>query len=213
MAADKIDVYSTPSMVVWQLLQELGQHLPNATALFQPNLSYRDGLEALRAQNDKKQVFDTTALPLLLFNRSTLRSNEVFGKRSRQKIIHPKDDSGTDHTQLKVLMGEFDFRFLYVTTQMEELERFEMLYSTSSAVKNEKRFKLHIPALDDYLEYKVEWESLEDFQLSIDEGYYKTIGAQAKVRGAFIVSTGESLARIKNIFTGGAVQIHIKEPA
>lgn len=205
MAADEIDVYSTPSMVVWQLLQELGKHLPNATALYQPSLSYRDGLEALRAQNEKKQVVDKTALPLLLFNRSTLRSSEVFGKRSRHKVNHP-----TKEEQLKVLMGEFDFRFMYVTTQMEELERFEMLYSTSSIVKNEKRFTLQLPELDDYLEYKVEWQSLEDFELSIDEGYYKTIGAQAKVTGAFLVSTGERISRIKNIFTGGAVQLHIK---
>ena len=210
MAADKIDVYSTPSMVVWQLLQELGKHLPNATALYQPNLSYRDGLEALRAQNEKKQVVDKTALPLLLFNRSTLRNNEVYGKRSRHKMLHPLGDDGSKIEQLKVLMGEFDFGFLYVTTQMEELERFEMLYTTSSIVKNEKLFRLHLPELDDYLEYKVEWQSLEDFELSIDEGYYKTIGAQAKVTGAFLVSTGEPITRIKNIFTGGAVQMHIK---
>lgn len=210
MAADKIDVYSTPSMVVWRLLQELGQHLPNATALYQPNLSYRDGLESLRAQNEKKQIVDASALPLLLFNRSTLRSNEVYGKRSRHKILNPKDGDGKTMEQIKALMGEFDFRFMYVTTQMEELERFEMLYTTSSVVKNEKKFQLHIPELDDYLEYKVEWQSLEDFELSIDEGYYKTIGAQAKVTGAFLVSTGKRISQIQNIFTGGAVQLHIE---
>lgn len=207
MAANKIDIYSTPSMVVWRLLQELGGHLPNATALYQPNLSYRDGLESLRAQNEKKQIVDPSALPLLLFNRSTLRSSEIYARRTSHRVLHPKGDA---MEQVKVLLGEFDFRFLYVTTQMEELERFEMLYTTSSAVKNEKRFEVHIPELDDTLEYKVQWESLQDFELSIEDGYYKTIGAQAKVSGAFVVSTGTKIAQIQNIFTGGAVQLHIQ---
>lgn len=210
--AKKVEVTATPSILIYYLLQEVGKYLPSANAVYQPSLSYADGLRALREENSRKQLVDTTALPLLLFNRSTIRNSEVFNKRARLRASHPiLDVSGQptpDHDQFRVLMGEMDFRFLYVTTSMEELERFELLYMTGVEVKNVKKIKITLPLVGE-LEYKIDWQSLEDFELSIDDGYYKTIGATAKVTGPFVVSMGEKLALIRDIYGAGAVNIHI----
>jgi hypothetical protein len=214
--ADNIEVTATPSILIWHLLQEVAKYIPNANAVYQPTLSYADGLKALRDQNLSKQIVDVSALPLLLFNRSTIRNSEIFGKRSRLNVIQQqqaaKGNVGDDLTlpadKYKVLMGELDFRFMYVTTAMEELERFEMLYMTGVHIKNIKVIKIDLPDIGT-VEYKVEWESLQDFELNLDDGYYKTIGATAKIHGPFIVSLGESIGTIQDIFTGGVVNLHI----
>lgn len=204
----KIEVASTPSILIYHLLQEVGKYLPNASAVYQPSLNYADGLRALREENQRKQIIDTTALPLLLFNRSTLRNNEVLGSRSRLRASQASQESTLERGMYKVLMGEMDFRFLYVTTSMEELERFEMLYMTGVHVHNIKKVTITLPVLGE-LEYKISWQSLEDFELNIDDGYYKTIGSTAKVTGPFVVSLGEKLALIRDIYALGAVEIHI----
>jgi len=214
--ANTIEVTATPSILIWHLLQELGKYIPNANAVYQPNLAYSDGLKALRDQNLQKQIVDVSALPLLLFNRSTIRNSEVFGKRSRLNVIQQQqaakevgEVSNLAADKYKVLMGEMDFRFLYVTTAMEEMERFEMLYMTGVHVKNIKNITIDLPNIG-LVEYKVSWESLEDFELNLDEGYYKTIGATAKIHGPFIVSLGESIGVITDIFTGGVVNLHVE---
>ncbi|RXF04087.1 hypothetical protein [Pseudoalteromonas sp. PS5] len=210
-------VVATPSLVTYYLLKEIGNYLPNVNAIFTPSLDYQDGLRAFRTANQKKQVIDPTALPLLLFNRSTINNNDIYAGRSGHTLLAKKYRSEnplnphqcqTAVDKYPVLFGDMTFKFMYITSSMEELERFEMLYSVAGGLREISAVSVDIPDIGQ-IEYKLTWKALQDFTVDVGDSATKSIGAEVIVRGPFIVSKNETLALITNIFASEGVNLHL----
>lgn len=186
--------------------------------VYDEKLSYETGIRCLRSDNNL--VNDApTPFPLLIFNRSVMRYNPHAGLRrsTTSKVIRRGEGiEGISDTQAliyDVVHGNFDFRFLYTTTLMEEMELFEIRYlaKAKGGESSISSFSVRVPEFASepgggYCDYYITWNDLEEKVIEIDSNYYKTLAGSATVTGMYFVAQdepGELITKISIGIKGG----------
>lgn len=186
-------VVITPIVEVMKGLtdQMLLRH-PNMKRVYNPELSYDEGVKYLRAGTDFNDIVNNAGeTPIFMFNRSALRRTESVGRRWNVKPVERDTVIGTAQ-EYRSGFGEFEMRFLYLTQDFRVLEAFEMGYVVGEGVKDIKDFEID---LSDYgigdFKYFTSWKPLEEIQVSVEGKSYTGISGMVTIKGNFLLLRGE----------------------
>lgn len=157
----------------------IATQLPNTAVIYDDELSVNSALVKLKSRN---QMMDHTniGLPLFAFKRSILKYSDEFNKRQRINVLGSKDSSSTN--LFRCVFGTIDIDFLYIVTNMNDAENFEISYLAENGISSIKQFSLDIPdigAADYYLVYN----DLSDKSSFVENQYYKALAGNISLKG------------------------------
>lgn len=190
-------VATTIVMVIKELLNEMRTKVPNMKATFDPGLSYESGTKLLRSANRLKSR-KQEHFPQILWNRSVLRYDERMGKRGIHKAV-VRDVDTFSAAEYRAALGEFDFRFAFVSPNMSTIENFEIMYFGKESFKNLYTTSINVPGLEEPLTYHLNWGDLEDVVMDNDQWFIKLITGMCTITGLFL--TLRSQADLKLVET------------
>lgn len=183
----------TPIVAVMkELTTQMALKHPNMKKVYNPELSYDEGVKYLRAGVDFNDIVSNAGeTPIFMFNRSALRRTEQIGRRFDAKPIVRDVDAGTAQ-EYRSGFCEFEMRFLYITSDFRVLEEFEMGYVVGEGVKDIKDFEVD---LSDFgignFTYLTSWKPLEEIQVGVEGSSYTGIAGTVTIKGNFIVLRSE----------------------
>lgn len=195
-----MEVLSTITLVMKALIDKLKLVNPDMHAVYNPQMDYESSVNRIRANKGNQGTADKPSLPMLAYNRSSLRRNPDIGQRSAKLAITNLNKVVGTLDSYKVFQGEFDFRFAYFTKEMADLESFEVEYNSYEGFTKETQITVNTndPNIGT-LTYFITWTfPLEDIDLAIDGNYFKSVAGSVKVAGWFI-SGKSTLPVIKQI--------------
>lgn len=186
-------IITTVASVLKELTTQIATKVPDMKKVYNPELTYDEGIKLLRGNVDFEELISNAGeTPIFMFNRTALKRTETFGRRMKQAPVVKDNDAGTAK-EYKSDFLEFEFRFLYVTPSLRNLEQFEMGYMVGDGIKDLKDFELDLTEFSiDPFKYQVDWKPLEDIQVMVQDKYYKGLGGFAKVSGNFLIETGST---------------------
>lgn len=182
-------IVTTLAQVVGSLLSRIKVLTPNANLIFDPSLSYESGVRALRIwDNMEPTTITTTQLPALFWNRSTLR-RPASSLRHRNYTLRGNNPlaDGLSYGRYRSYFSEFDFSFLFCVDSIKELEIFEILYSGEYAINQDKTMTIDFGGDVGLLDYRLDWQPLDDLQIEVESSYYKAVGASCVVSGYQVI--------------------------
>lgn len=167
----------------------------DVTIRYDPSLDYESGEQIARSQSryeDRDSNSDNRELPLLLFNRSSLRRAELGGRGPSTVYGSDEDRTKLDLDTFTCIHGEYDFRFLYIDKNIESMERFEVDYISNNMIAGIQDCTVDLSGVDlGEWKYYVTWNpQLDDFTANSDNSSYVSISGSATVRGYFLSMTG-----------------------
>lgn len=182
----------TPSDIVYGLseatLRRYGKLVKSFT--FDPEDLYERAITAGRVEQFYREPLDLTEsklledrklLPMLAWNRTNLIPSPLNGRVARWAC----DAHGSTH--FDSALCEFTFNFTYYSTNMPELEQFELDWNLQRGLREIASVKLYTSKDFDPFEYSVIWEpELQSINFSLDNNYYKSLTGTAKISGAFV---------------------------
>lgn len=191
-------VLTTIPLIIKELKTQIETKISDIKFAYDPQLSYETGTRMLRAANKYKDM-KQGQFPLFLFNRTVLRYHEQLGKRAVHKSIDLSAQVNHTAPEYRTALGEFDFRFAFISPNMSEAEAFEIEYFSKEGIYNLKEVNVSIPGLADTFLYSLSWGELEDTLIESENWYAKTVTGTCKIQGWFIVLRG-SADLIQNIY-------------
>lgn len=174
-------VQLSPVDIVGQLNEQITGAYPFIkSVVFDPNLEYQSSVIHNRVVHDltgspavKNQTF-----PLLSWNRSALKPSPLGRVASFVAI----GNSGKYYnTSFNVCA--LDYKFALISTNMPDIERFEVDWYSQKGIRQISSVKVAIPDLGTF-DFSVIWElSLEDLSFNAEGNYYKTLVGMAHISG------------------------------
>lgn len=214
------EVISTVALSLNAFIQAVKLEIPDIRTVYDEKLSYETALEAVRANNNLEQI-TADAFPVFAFRRSVLRYADPSGPGRRASGILAKrnvNGSGLDNTSeiYRLVHGEYDVNFLYITKDVSSMEKFEILYLAEEGISSYKELEVDLNAeLGLSLPYYVDYPPLEDKVFETDGNFYKMIQGTVKIRGFYPVLRAKSKhileinAKIRDAFSGIYTSIQI----
>lgn len=196
------EVVGTAVLVLDAFIKSVKNEIPEVKVVYDEKLSYDTAVEVFRAGNSTTGE-NTAMYPLFAFRRTVLRIAETASPGRRMSGVQVRRDldelgqAGASELY-KVLHGEFDIEFLFITKSAKQLERFEVLYLCEEGISANKEIEVPLPEMDASLLYFATYPELDDKQFESDSIYYKMIQGKVTVRGFYPVLRGQS-KRIKQI--------------
>lgn len=182
----------TPSDVIYGLSEAISKkyrRLVNSF-VFDPEEMYERAITAGRVEQfyrepinlDDKQIFqDRKLLPMIAWNRTNLIPHQANGRPNRFAC----DAHG--ETNFVTTLCEFTFNFTYYSTNMIELEQFELDWNLQRGLREVATIKLYTSDDMPPFEYSVIWENeLQSINFSLESNYYKSLSGTAKISGSFV---------------------------
>jgi hypothetical protein len=205
----KNDVVDTKAAVIVAFLNDvLKKEMPNCSYAYDPDLSYETGMKILRDNNNMGNAQQDGA-ELFLYRVTPLRHPDE-GQAPNIRSTHQKGrvrlSDGVAATYTAV-HAEFDLEFLYCNPNMEEAQRFEVVYLSDDGISGTPEVTARMGELGDF-NYFLKWEKLLDITVNNQDNYYKAYASILKVRGFFFVFEGESKI-ITEIKTGINSYVHV----
>ena len=159
--------------------------------VFDPEEMYERAITAGRVEQfyrepidlDQKKIFeDRKLLPMLAWNRTNLIPSALNGRPNRLYCdVHGNTDFST-------ALCEFTFNFTYYSTNMIELEQFELDWNLQLGLRKIATIKIYTSKEDSIppFEYSIIWENeLQSINFSLDQNYYKSLTGSGKISGSF----------------------------
>ena len=198
----KSEVLTTATLVMAELIKKLNKDIPDTAYVYSEKLDYLSAVKKYRNDNNMSGA-DKPPLPLMAINRSVMRYAESFGgigrRSTNHKTIYKLDKELENYVSASVLQAEFDINFLYVTRDMQDMERFEVSYLGHRGFADGLKLSVFVPEVDEILDYHVDFkEGLDDKEINVDDNYYKGIVGKFLVRGYFLIFKG-NVSIIKSI--------------
>ena len=180
-------VITTLALVLKELLSTMEGKIDGLHRVYDPALTYDTGTKLLRASHNYKGE-KRKQFPLLLWNRSIFRYQEQMGKRGIHKIVDLEAMVDGVVPEYRAALGEFDFRFVFITPNMSVIENFEIMYFGKEGFHSIKEFSVDFPGLEGSLDYMTNWGDLEDVVVEGDQWQAKIISGSCKITGWFLTS-------------------------
>jgi argininosuccinate synthase len=116
-------------------------------------------------------------------------------------MLDKHDPSSLNVDSYRAAYCEFDFRFMYITKDMAQIEEFEINYNSHLHMSQNIDVKVDLgDPLGEWV-YPVVWNyPLEDMLVTVEGSTYKSLTGSAKVQGHFLTMTG-SLPLITDIYS------------
>lgn len=180
-----MQVLTNITLVIQELLNNLKNISTEPRLVFDPSLGYEESIIGLRALRTMMEIQDVKSFPLIAWNRSPVIPEESLGRRRVfPKGPHPTTPDG--QRLYKSVFGQFEFRMIYISDNIPDIETFELLYATTSGVNSVKTITTTFPEIGDF-DYFLTWEDLTDITFNKEGNVYIYIGASAIVKGGFVI--------------------------
>lgn len=185
-------ILTTIQLVLQQFIDELILKEPTLKHVTSTDLSYEQGITYLRADNNLKNTLKNFGeVPVLIWNRSPLRASSKLGKRTFRPL--ERMPGGDTALCMKIVYGEFDFRYAYAHPDMFHIETFEINHILKQGLRVVEEFSLDLASYGlESLPYIAEWGDLEDLQIQSEGIYHKMITGNVMIQGWFLSVIGES---------------------
>jgi len=181
------EITTTLAHVVGAMIQRIKILDPSVNVMYDPSLSYESGVRSLPIwDNVEPSSITTTQLPALFWNRSVLRRPDG-SLRHANHTLRGNSHEAYRYSRYRGYFAEFDFSFLYCVDSLKDLEVFEILYSGEYALNVEKTISIDFGGDVGVLDYRLDWQPLDDLQIEVESSYYKAIGASCKVQGYQVI--------------------------
>lgn len=178
-------ILTNVTLVIQELLNGLKGISANPKLIFDPTLGYEESITGLRALRTMMTIQDAKTFPLIAWNRSPIVPEESLGRRKiYPKGVHP--DTSDGFRLYKSVFGQFEFRMIYISDNIPDIEAFELLYATASGVNSVKKITTTFPEIGSF-DYFLTWEDLADITFNKEGNVYIYIGASAIIRGGFVI--------------------------
>lgn len=165
------------------------------TIQFDPELDYVNSLTHAR-QNLTQTVNQSNKakFPLLSWSRSVMRKADQ--SRSMRFTTLP---CGLGPQELvKFTMTEMDFRFVLFTSNVRDIESFEVDWYLLSGIREITSVEVVIK--NEPISFSVIWgDNLEDLTFNLEGNYYKSLAASAKITGPIVSITELNEDEFKSI--------------
>lgn len=183
-----LPVISTITPVLKLVINSLKEWDPALSIVYDPTLTYDNSITNLRNYNTNLRISPTRTFPLLAWNRSTFSHSEGFARRGTPvsgSVVKKVVGEYSAQTYVAVY-GQLELNFIYIHQNFSSIEQFEILYTGRRASNEVTQVTLNLQDLGSF-DYQVVWDLIEpNIQTSMaDNGYYKFIGSNCKIRGAF----------------------------
>lgn len=201
-AIDQMDrVVSNIAPTVVAFLGTLPAMSQRMNAVYEESLDYVRALKKFR--DERRDVPEPNTYPLLAFRRSVLRYSSVgAGRRLVTHRLAVPSDSDPKFDMYRMVYAELDVRFTVFTTDMADLENFEIAYLTEAGQAEGqdggKGFSYAIPGVGD-LKFFVHYQPLDDKSMVTEQNHYKAVSGGATIRGFFFVATGDTVPMITEV--------------
>ncbi|QIG71460.1 hypothetical protein EVB32_348 [Rhizobium phage RHph_TM39] len=186
-----MEVVSTVAMVVKALKTKFMDEYGIKHSVYDPELTFSRSASLSRMdKNYNEKDSERKTLPLLAYNRSVLR-NEQLGSRT-QRLAYNRIGTTDDAKSLRIADCNFDFRFLYVSKDMAEIERFEIMYCSQESLNENIQLDVDVGEYGVW-PYYITWNyPLEDMVLNMDGTAYKSLTGSCTIRGRFLSFIGDT---------------------
>ena len=191
------EVTTTVMLTLKSMVEAFKNEIPGLKVAYDEKLSYESAVASLRANNNLEGT-NSDLYPLFAFRRSVLRYVDPAGPGKRANSIYAKRDMtnlNKPYTSnvYRILHGEFDVNFLYITKDIRALELFEILYMSEEGISNYRELVVDLTdVLGGKFNYYAEYLPLEDKMFELDSVWYKMIQGTVKIKGFYPVFKGES---------------------
>lgn len=198
---------TSPSVVIQALNEAIKAKYPFIKSIvFSADQSYEDSITAGRTidysiwQGKAKHLNseDKMLLPMLSWTRSILQQSSTG--LGRKFIAHETLPTPNDDLQAKAFIGELQYEFNIYTTNMNDIERFEIDWYTGKGLRDTfVTIKVNLGQEIGIFSYSLIWErDLSSIVWSLEGNYYKSVSGSAKISGTFasIEQVNKHLGRI-----------------
>jgi len=175
------------------LMEEFKNEIPYVRVVYDEQLEYESVITKLR--ND--EAFTTQGLsqiPVVAYNRSVLRHAQDAGPGRRAgRILSKGPKQGDPNSQLiyRWVHGEFDLNFRFFTTNMDQLENFEISYLGEEGISGIRNLDVNIPDIGDFTWF-VHPRELTEKVIQIEQAYHKVVEGSLVVRGNYFILRNEA---------------------
>lgn len=189
--------FSTVSSSLLSIVTKIRESGIVGTTVYDPATSYETSIGNVRVNSSL--LSNSQKFPILSYNRSVLRASEIYGSRRHQTI--KKDLLNNVAETSTTLIGAYDFKFMFISQSMSEIEQFEVAYLTGSKISDILNITADLGSLGS-MDYSVQWNlALDDLSINIDSTYYKILSGSATVTGPFTTFYGIQAPLITEIET------------
>ena len=188
-----MDTITTTTFVLQALKREITNKYPEMSFVYSVSLQYP--YTELQDRADSSDNFiKPSNLPLMAFNRSTLRPSELGSRGNRFSAYLSIPDTPTNVTKYRTAHCEFDFNFSIVDKDMAAIESFELDFMSKEGLGRITEFEVDFSSAGlGLLKYYITWNpQLSDLDISTDQNSYVSLGGNATIRGFFVSLYGES---------------------
>lgn len=185
---------TSPSVVIQMLNEAIRKQYPFIKSIvFSADQTYEDSIVAGRTIDysvwqGKAKFIDPSKknlLPMLSWTRSILHQSDTgLGRKfqAREYILSKEKDMKAD-----AFIGQIDYSFNIFTTNMNDVERFEIDWYTGKGLRD-KFTEIRVDLKGDLgvFSYSIIWErDLSSIDWSLEGNYYKSVAGSAKINGTF----------------------------
>lgn len=186
---------TSPSVVIQFLNESIRKRYPFIKSIvFSAEQTYEDSIVAGRTIDysiwqDKARYLNPeqkNLLPMLSWTRSILQKNDTgLGRRFQ---IQEHIQSENKNIKADSFVGQLNYTFNIYTTNMNDVERFEIDWYTGKGLKNLlNTINVNLGPDLGVFSYSLIWEeNLDSIDWSLEGNYYKSLSGSAKINGTFL---------------------------
>ncbi len=193
---------------------ELGNNIALVLNSFQNQLkSKHTGLKTFHHDNLDHQTLNTALRSKNLIFSDLTRNTEILAYTRAGALTYPETGAfrrasvnyGTSRTGTTVegfysVRAEMDINFLYLTSNINKSDHFEIAYGCGVGVSSVKKFQLNLSNVNlGIFDYVCHWEPLESREYMFEDTSYKSIGGNCRLSGNFFLVDGEIGGLIEQI--------------
>jgi hypothetical protein len=184
---DKVVSNIAPTVVGF--VNTLGRFTETMNSVYIEGLDYVAGMTKWRSENAGRPADNT--YPIMMYERSVVRHTaDGAGRRMvTQKVLDPGAGPDSPFQTFKSINGEIDIDFMLVNPDMNELENFEIAYTTEAGQQAQKKFSYQLPTLG-VLTFYVKYGLLSSKTISTEGNHFKALAGKVTVKGFYFVATG-----------------------
>lgn len=184
--------YSSITLALQELMDQITNKLPGVITVFDPNLSFDTSINRVRSNHGHQGNNANPSLPMLSWKRSPIRPTQELNNRQynlckNAAIGNLNREAGTVNTY-SILSGEIDVDFMYFVEEMIDLEEFELKYTSGTGLTKLVKLTVDIPDPNiNTLDFWLTWTMpLDDISMSIESTFYKAVSGKVTLKGMFI---------------------------
>jgi len=163
----------------------------------QNNTDIRSIITKIRSEENRSKSFHKD-LPILVINRTPLVVEDRWGRNPHNKYY--VYESATElYDLVKFVPGRIDVSLTYVSSNVSEVEDFELKFATRTGVIGDKKVVVDFGEPLGQFEYNVIHNELSEFVVSKDEFIYSYVSSSVIVSGVYFVLTSVTAPPIKKI--------------